>query len=178
LNTSRRLSMFSVKSFRRRSSSVAVKKNVPSRTKARIYCGIRQALPNCSRRDAFHFPALRLLDAWASGRSWRWMGGPHERQPRQNCEKSGQVAPAQPRQIEAPGRSAVFPGTAPHQFVSQPQDEPQQRYRLPGGRLKPIAHGEPFSIFCLCLLLALYSNLRDPAKIELCSGNLKKISGA
>jgi hypothetical protein len=32
--------MFSVKSFRRRSSSVTVKKKVPPGTKARIYCGI------------------------------------------------------------------------------------------------------------------------------------------
>ena len=61
LNTSRRWSMFSVKSFRRRSSSVTVKKKVPPGTKARIYCGISQAKPNCRRRDAFHFPALRLL---------------------------------------------------------------------------------------------------------------------
>jgi hypothetical protein len=45
LNTARRLSMCSVKSFFERSGSVAVKKNVPP-----------------VRRDAFHFPALRPLN--------------------------------------------------------------------------------------------------------------------
>ena len=54
------------------------------------------------------------MRVWAGRRSGRALRVPHERQPRQNYQKSGQVPPAHPRLIEATGASAVFPGAAPH----------------------------------------------------------------
>jgi len=56
MNDARRLSMCSVKSFRRRSSSVTVKKNVPPGTKARMYCGMISGCPNAEGGMRFTFP--------------------------------------------------------------------------------------------------------------------------